>query len=493
VSNTTSNTEYTWTPVDSGITADVLMVAGGGGGGTERSGGGGAGGLVFSGNESISGQQIIVVGNGGLGGTGTNIYQNGNDGNDSSAFGYTGVGGGGGGGNASDGTGNDGRSGGSGGGGSKLRNGAASTQNTYSGKGFGNAGGNGAGYFGGSSDGAGGGGGGAGNTGSNAIQNNAGDGGDGKNYSSIFGTKYGDNGYFAGGGGGGYDNRGTGTVGSGGIGGGGDGGNNNGGNSDTLILPETGSKHTGGGGGGTGFYPSVGYFGAAGGSGIVLMKQTAFLFPITFADGWVPTDGPTAVALGSGYTLPTASSALTFTVSGSDTFDPDTTGSYTVEYIHTTSTGLVKKVTRVFNVPTVNVYEFYVSVDSSFNNPSYPNLGFVWTEISSTTTTFTESMISLNSNKTWYYTGGSTISDIVLDGDTTETGGYIYASISTNELLFTITLPVYLEDVTIHTHRPTYFPGFRIDLNGTTIHTDTANGGSGDTPSPYGKTYTFSQ
>lgn len=27
VSNTTSNTEYTWTPVDSGITADVLMVA----------------------------------------------------------------------------------------------------------------------------------------------------------------------------------------------------------------------------------------------------------------------------------------------------------------------------------------------------------------------------------------------------------------------------------------------------------------------------------
>jgi len=37
-------------------------------------------------------------------------------------------------------------------------------------------------------------------------------------------------------------------------------------------------------------------------------------------------------------------------VSGSDTFDPDTAGSYTVEYIHTTSTGLVKKVTRVFVV-----------------------------------------------------------------------------------------------------------------------------------------------
>jgi hypothetical protein len=45
-------------------------------------------------------------------------------------------------------------------------------------------------------------------------------------------------------------------------------------------------------------------------------------------------------------------------VSGSDTFDPDTAGSYTVEYIHTTSTGLVKKVTRVFNVDYYEVLTF---------------------------------------------------------------------------------------------------------------------------------------
>src|SRR6056300_1614978 len=61
-SNTTSSTQYTWTPVTT-ITADVLMVAGGGGGAGYMGSGGGAGGLLFYSNESLSGQKTIVVGN----------------------------------------------------------------------------------------------------------------------------------------------------------------------------------------------------------------------------------------------------------------------------------------------------------------------------------------------------------------------------------------------------------------------------------------------
>ena len=341
VSNTTSNTEYTWTPVDSGITADVLMVAGGGGGSGVHSnaagGGGGAGGLVFRDNVSLSSQKTIVVGNGGNGGTNEG---SGTNGVNTAAFGIISIGGGGAGGR-----GQSGKNGGSGGGvdGDDASSGGIGLQSSSSSGGFGSDGGQG----GGSGQG-GGGGGGASSPGQagGTVGNNGGNGGDGKNYSGIFGLSYGDSGFFAGGGGAGTGGGGS-SAGIGGKGGGGDGGLQG-------ANGKNGQRHTGGGGGGCTNGGTTG----TGGSGIVLIKQTAFLFPITFADGWVPTNGPTTVALGSGYTLPPASSALTFTVSGSDTFDPDTAGSYTVEYIHTTSTGLVKKVTRVFNVDYYEVLTF---------------------------------------------------------------------------------------------------------------------------------------
>jgi hypothetical protein len=334
VSNTTSNTEYTWTPVDSGITADVLMVAGGGGGGGALGGGGGAGGLVFRDNVSLSSQKTIVVGNGGLGGVGDDTVAY--NGNNTFVSGFTTVIGGGSGGTyISPGQFVEPGIGGSGGGGghsngSTLIPGADGIfeQGNNGGDSYGN-------------ENTAGGGGGAGGAGGDATATVSGTGGLGLDMSSSFSNNYGDSGYFASGGGGGARFI---TVGTSPLGGGTDGTNSD------SISSDNAQRHTGGGGGGAFGYSADPASGGDGGSGIVLMKQTAFLFPITFTDGWVPTDGPTAVTSGSGYTLPTASSALTFTVSGSDTFDPDTAGSYTVEYIHTTSTGLVKKVTRRFVV-----------------------------------------------------------------------------------------------------------------------------------------------
>jgi hypothetical protein len=269
VSNTTSNTEYTWTPYTA-MTADVLMVAGGGGGGGVNAGGGGAGGLVFSSGETISSSQTIIIGNGGEGGKG---YANGFDevgekGNDTSFLSYIASGGGGGG--TQDANGGVQMNGGSGGGNNgnyNSGNGGLSTQNTYNGKGFGNPGGNGADAY------NGGGGGGAGSPGSNATGTNgtAGKGGDGKDYSSTFGNKYGDNGWFAGGGGGASQTGNNRGIGSGGQGGGGDG----------KIETAAGDKapgglaHTGGGGGGAGYTTSNNAIvGGKGGSGIVLIKRT---------------------------------------------------------------------------------------------------------------------------------------------------------------------------------------------------------------------------
>jgi hypothetical protein len=200
--NGSSSTTYEWTPPSGFVASDVLMVAGGGSGGSDRSGGGGAGGLVFSQNESISGQQTIIVG---AGGGVMNAEGVGNNGQSTVAFGYTSVGGGGGGATSSSNGSLPGNNGGSGGGGGGMgpSSGGSSTQNSYSGKGFGNAGGNGVGTSEGSYTGAGGGG--AGTSGENSSGGDGGDGGDGKDYTATFGATYGDAGWFAGGGGGGYD------------------------------------------------------------------------------------------------------------------------------------------------------------------------------------------------------------------------------------------------------------------------------------------------
>lgn len=225
---------------------EYLVVAGGGAGGNSLysgGGGGGAGGLL-SGAISVSAQTYAVtVGAGGAGAT-----PNGGSGNNSSiaaAVVSTG-GGGGGGGNA-----NAGASGGSGGGGAGSQSGAAGGSGT---PGQGNAGGSGIGSSSDPNPIAGGGGGGAAAVGANAAGTSGGNGGNGL---SVWGSAYG--------GGGGGGKRLSGTAGTGGSGGGGAG--NAGGGNGTA-----GTANTGGGGGGAGGSDGVTRVGAAGGSGIVIIR-----------------------------------------------------------------------------------------------------------------------------------------------------------------------------------------------------------------------------
>jgi hypothetical protein len=267
-SNTTSNTQYTWTPVTA-ITADVLMVAGGGSGGSYNTGGGGAGGLVYKQNESIStGEKTIIVGNGGP--TRSNPTNSSKTNNRAGARGedtvfstYIAIGGGA---NYPYSTGNQIIKGGSGGAGASSVGDAL--QPTSVTGGFGNIGGTD------DSDRAGGGGGGAGTPGEDGQQDvQAGNGGDGRYYGDIFKDIYGDNGWFAGGGGGGWSSywHPSTAASLGGKGGGGSG-------VGTFNVGGHGIKHTGGGGGGTGqdslTTPDID-LGGEGGSGIVLVKRTA--------------------------------------------------------------------------------------------------------------------------------------------------------------------------------------------------------------------------
>jgi hypothetical protein len=91
-------------------------------------------------------------------------------------------------------------------------------------------------------------------------------------FTTAFTTTYGDTGWFASGGGGSTDFY---TPGLASIGGGGngikDGQNSN--------VGYSGKKHTGGGGGGGAYSTTTTILGGSGGSGIVLVKQTGFLFP----------------------------------------------------------------------------------------------------------------------------------------------------------------------------------------------------------------------
>lgn len=246
----------TFSPTSS-VTVDYLVVAGGGGGGSIRGGGGGAGGLK-TGSTTLSVQTYtITVGSGGLGGTGGTSYTSGFNGNPSSIGSViTTEGGGGGGTNAV--AGGIGGSGGGGGYGATFGTGTA---------GQGNNGGSGGGTLN-----AGGGGGGAGAVGLNATSpNTSGKGGDGVittlistaiASANIVGQVSNGNVYFAGGGGGGSY---SGTGGSGGIGGGGTGG--------SSAIGTAGTANTGGGGGAGGHNGTLNTFnGAAGGSGIVILK-----------------------------------------------------------------------------------------------------------------------------------------------------------------------------------------------------------------------------
>ena len=237
------------------LAVDYLVVGGGAGGGWSRGGGGGAGGLL-AGSTSLTAQTYtITVGAGGPGGTTTaSTSQNGNG---SSIGSSVTVSGGGYGASSNSGTGG---AGGSGGGGAQSGAGGTATAS----QGF--AGGTGTTVSGGGGGGAsavgGTGGASAGGTGGAGVANTL--------LTSTIATTYsvgqvsGGSVYFAGGGGGGVDTgSGSGTF-AGGIGGGGAGGALTGSN-------VAGTAYTGGGGGGGGRNPGE-FNGAAGGSGIVIIR-----------------------------------------------------------------------------------------------------------------------------------------------------------------------------------------------------------------------------
>ena len=248
-------TSTNWTVPEGVNEVEVLVVGGGGGGGsstgfsTAGAGGGGAGGLIFENSFLVTplSNISVVVGQGGVEGTGGNNA--GTNGEDSSFDSLIALGGGGGsGGNM------QGLSGGSGGG-SRGNSGGLSLQSGSASGGLGNRGGD----SGGSPAGA-------------AATGGGGAGGIAEDLAGVDGEKGGDGGvgfssditgvptYYAGGGGGGASQTNT-PVGLGGLGGGGDGGNDN-------IAPTPGTPNTGGGGGGG----NNNREGAPGGSGVVVVK-----------------------------------------------------------------------------------------------------------------------------------------------------------------------------------------------------------------------------
>ena len=292
------------------INVDYLVVAGGGSGGANYvGGGGGAGGYkttiggspaTIATNNAVG----ITVGAGGAQRSGTNAGNNGNN----SVFGtVTSTGGGGGGANTINGS-----AGGSGGGAGSPMNSTPPGTSTYgaaSPSGQGNRGGYG--YDGVALVTVAGGGGGAGAVGGDAVQalnSNAGAGGVG-----LANTITGSSVYYAGGGGGGHDRGGsasyTGNGGTGGNGGGGNGGTWN------ITLATVGGTNTGGGGGGSSFntgYPTYNT-GAAGGSGVIILK-----IPNTYSasfSGGVSQTMSTAVSGYKVYTITAAGVSDTVTFS----------------------------------------------------------------------------------------------------------------------------------------------------------------------------------
>ena len=260
----------TFTPKQS-LSCDYLVVAGGGGGGGYYHGaGGGAGGLRAITTQALTNgtNYAVTVGAGGAGGVvnggaGTNGV--------ASSFNSFATSGGGGGGSTNGSlVGSTGKAGGSGGGAPSYNSslfgaGNAGSYSPVEGYAGGTAGSSGAPYYGA------GGGGGAAAVGSNGSSSAGGAGGAGTdtynsiNFSSwLTATNTGSSSKLAGGGGGSaYD---VGSFGAGGVGGGGRGANQVG----STNNPVAGTANTGGGGGGS--ERSGAGVGAAGGSGLVIVR-----------------------------------------------------------------------------------------------------------------------------------------------------------------------------------------------------------------------------
>jgi len=249
----------TFTP-QTGISCDILQIAGGGGGGFTRGGAGGAGGLLAFTAQSLTAIPYnVTVGAGGAAGT----SGNGGTGVNSQFASLTASAGGGGGASGSI-TFSVGLPGGSGGGACGSGSGAVQAGGAATPSGQGNVGGDSAttGFFGA-------GGGGATVAGANATSTTPGNGGNGSSAYSSWGlaTTTGQNisgtVWYAGGGGGGRNSAGTGAL--AGNGGGGAGGAT----ADQVGFP--GTANTGGGGGG-GANTTIGVAGGAGGSGIIIVR-----------------------------------------------------------------------------------------------------------------------------------------------------------------------------------------------------------------------------
>jgi hypothetical protein len=244
-----------WTPPSGVSNVEVLVVGGGGGGGGNSGGGGGGGGVIHSNGFAVSGPVTVAVGAAGVGGiSGSAAPGNGS----SSVFSsLTAMGSGSGASYGGSSMSYPAGSGGSGGGGcwpatpvNCTAGGSGTAGQGYSGGGIGSY--------------SGGGGGGTSAAGASGSGRNGGNGGNGAQY-SISGAAA----YYGGGGGGGGDNGGSGTGGSGGLGGGGSGSNSG----SSPTLPVAGTANTGGGGGGGCNTSSSAYqSGAAGGSGVVIVR-----------------------------------------------------------------------------------------------------------------------------------------------------------------------------------------------------------------------------
>jgi len=284
---TTGTSNFVVSSVGSDPQVEYLIVAGGGGGGgsfsnTTTGGGGGAGGLVFGDIDVTEQSYTITVGDGGVGGVGSDNSMT--NGDDSTAFGLTAIGGGRGGSwNNDNNTARRPFDGGSGGGSSDTRsafNGGTGLQPGSASGGLGNDGGDGVFYDGNRQEGAAGGGG-ADSAGGNANNNaNAGNGGQG--YTSKI---TGENLIYAAGGGGGVGSGGSGGFGTTGVSGNGGRYNQNGG---------AGTDGRGGGGGGGGGTSSSGqnYSGGDGGSGGVYIRYPLTDIPVPGiqASGGTETD-----------------------------------------------------------------------------------------------------------------------------------------------------------------------------------------------------------
>jgi hypothetical protein len=261
------------------LTADILRISGGGGGGYNLAGGGGAGGVVLSSSQSLTPvTYTATVGAGGTGSTASGVI--GGIGSQTTLTGgslslstvFPGGGGKGDYGAAYASASTVASAGGATGAGS-FAGGTTTTGQGNAGGRNGNVAYNA------------GGGGGAGAVGSNGDDSTSGIGGNGgagiNTYATwAYATGTGVSGYFAGGGGGGGMKTATGTTGAvggtGGAGGGGNGGSDNGTTGGNFVLAAFGTPNTGSGGGGGAWdqYSVVHAYGAAGGSGLVIVRYS---------------------------------------------------------------------------------------------------------------------------------------------------------------------------------------------------------------------------